>query len=237
MSLPLKINDDALRRLAAQEAGRPVAQADTDGSALTFVGGEPIGGETVASPPPQAVASMAPVAVEQAALTGSAAGEHLRGGSNMATYSALVHKRPLSARRDCYTSCCMVFFPVVLVWFSLSLLRISSRITSTPKPLLLLPADVLKNACSTARAQSIHNSAFAWDLGLRTTALPRLVRCVQGPSTMMCMMHTVHAKSCTCGDCIGPVPTLQRRKLLLPPCRHADAIPYDVSRANAGSST
>ena len=69
---------------------------------------------------------------------------------NMATYSALVHKRPLSARRDCYTSCCMVFFPVVLVWFSLSLLRISSRITSTPKPLLLLPADVLKNACSSA---------------------------------------------------------------------------------------
>ena len=108
-----------MQRLAEQEAGRAVATG-----------------------PPSASASPTDHLIGMPAQPGSTPSG---GGTDGNIYAGLVAKRRISAKRDCYTTCCMIFFPVCLVWMALGILRISNRIIDVGDPLILYPADVLKS--------------------------------------------------------------------------------------------
>ena len=66
-------------------------------------------------------------------------------GATMHVYSGLVAKRRIAARRDCYTTCCMICFPVSLVIGALALLGVAGRITAIPDPVALLPDPLFPN--------------------------------------------------------------------------------------------
>mmetsp|Transcript_71331 Transcript_71331/g.189760 ORF Transcript_71331/g.189760 Transcript_71331/m.189760 type:complete len:1192 (-) Transcript_71331:531-4106(-) len=126
----LKINETSLERLAKQENEREGGAAKPDVAPSISVEA-PSNTNRVAD----TTLSIASEEIDAAMVTRSTK-------STMATFASLVTKRRLSSRRDCCTTTCQLLFPVVLVFFALALLNVSSRIVNTGETLQLSPAAV-----------------------------------------------------------------------------------------------
>ena len=83
------------------------------------------------------------------------AGAGADGFSKVRLFGGLVAKRGLSARRDCCTTSCMIFFPVVLVWMALALLNVTGSFIATPKAMPLTPAATFPKGVGVSGGQEI----------------------------------------------------------------------------------
>ena len=138
----LKINSNALQRLEDQKDAHNDASVHTAGHSDSKVAAAPLeilpakgelkkGASARSSPDSHATPR------DSAPLSQT--------GATMHMYSGLVAKRRIAARRDCYTTCCMIFFPVSLVFGALALLGVAGRITAIPDPVALLPDPLFPN--------------------------------------------------------------------------------------------
>ena len=142
----LKINENSLLRLETKQAARAKQEAEMAGS----VAGSSFGLV------PDAEAAEAAAAVDSGEARSPLAARQPRSDGAKAKppdamaparlFYGLTVKRVLSARRDCCTTCCMIFFPVVLVFFALALLGRASALVDTPGRMPLTPNTTFPSA-------------------------------------------------------------------------------------------